>query len=146
MERQDDQPNRGPANSRVSRDRQTIHSLDHGGKAIALCGDSFDEILPVSRAAQRLSDRGDLHGHIGLFDEAPGPQGLHQQVFMDQVPGLLDQEKKRPKRLGRDRDARSGARQRVLDGIELIRTESIRGVGRPFHGLLILFWNSLKPA
>ena len=66
--------------------RRSVHGGNEhhiSGKSIAVLGHGFDPLRHRRPVAERLAQRGDLEGEIGLLDEGVRPERCHQLLFGD---------------------------------------------------------------
>ena len=85
-------------------------------------------MCPTVLVVKRPPDRGDILGEVDLFDEGLRPKVLHQFVFGQQVPAVVDEQEQSVKRLRRQGYGLTVTQQQALGRVQTERTELIQAL------------------
>ena len=91
---------------------------DIGDETIAAAVDGFDKLRLMGAVTEGLAEHFYIECEIAFFDKPPRPYPLHQFIFFDQTPRILDKGQKRFKDLWRQWNNPTGASQSFVRKVQ----------------------------
>ena len=122
--------------------RRSVHGGNEhhiSGKSIAVLGHGLDPLRRRRPVAERLAQRGDLEGEIGLLDEGVRPERCHQLLFGDRPTRTPYHQEQQLEGLRRKCDGLVLASDNPPIDVQTIRPERVHGVRLRGHGVLTHF-------